>query len=125
MDILSLPEFELLYKKILSESLASIPISLLIAPMVNNHSVDLYSQMISGLSVSTQIIAAGVIKKILEKMDYEFRISPDRIQRYYVKNRRERTIITIFDEIRYWRTEYIDRSTMKRSVLSAASATTP
>ena len=113
MDILSLPEFELLYKKIFSESLASIPMSLLIAPMVNNHSVDLYSQMISGLSVSTQIIAASVIKKILEKMDYEFRIAPDRIQRYYVKNRRERTIITIFGEVRYWRTEYIDRTTKK------------
>lgn len=47
----------------------------------------------------------------LEKMDREFRYSPGRTQNYYVKNTRERTIVTMYGEITYKRTEYINRST--------------
>lgn len=53
------------------------------------------------------------IVELIEKMDYDFRYSEDRVARYYVKQTRSRTIITMYGEITYKRTEYIDRSTKK------------
>ena len=113
MSIVTRPEFDCLYKLLLSDPSISEPSSQLIAPMIQNRSVDLYSQLVSGLSVATQMIGAATLKKMLEKMDWEFRNAPERTSRLYVKNTRERTIITIFGEVTYRRTEYIDRSTKK------------
>lgn len=111
MNILSHPEFNHFYKLILSESKISVPASYLVAPMRLNRSVSLYSSFISGISVSLQILAAGIVKKTLERMDREFRTSPGRSKRYYVKNTRDRTLITLFGEVTYLRTEYMDRHT--------------
>ena len=85
----------------------------LIAPMLANQSVPLYAEFISGLSVSLQMLDAGMVKKLLEKMDHEFRVSPGRTDRYCVKQTRERTIVTIFGEVTYKRTEYIDKGSSK------------
>ena len=113
MSIVSRPELDSVYKWILSDSKTSEILSQLIAPMLMNQSVNLYSQMVSQLSISTQMIGASVIKKTLEKMDKEFRTSPERTSRYYGKNTRDRTIITIFGDVTYRRTEYLERATGK------------
>lgn len=111
MSIVTRPEFETVYKLILSDPEISRYSSQMIAPMVMNQSVDLYCQLVSGLSVSTQMIGAVILRKVLEKMDFEFRNAPERTSRWYVKNTRERTIITLFGEVTFRRTEYIDRTT--------------
>lgn len=49
------------------------------------------------------------IKEYLEYMDYRFRISEKRKERYYVKDYKARTIITMYGEITYYRTIYWDR----------------
>jgi len=48
-----------------------------------------------------------------QKCDYNFRYQPNRTKHYYVKNTRKRTIITVYGEVTYTRTEYIDRLTSK------------
>lgn len=54
-----------------------------------------------------------IIVELIEMMDYKFRYSNDRITNYYVKQNRSRTIITMYGEITYKRTEYTDRLTGK------------
>lgn len=49
------------------------------------------------------------IVAFLEKMDLNFRNSPGRTKNYYVKQTRFRTIITMYGEITFRRTEYISR----------------
>jgi len=49
------------------------------------------------------------IKECLERMDLEFKNSPNRKSRYYVAYTGKRTIITMFGEITYIRTLYKDR----------------
>lgn len=49
------------------------------------------------------------IVAFLEKMDLSFRNSPGRTKNYYVKQTRFRTIITMYGEITFRRTEYISR----------------
>lgn len=111
MSIVARPEFDTVYKLIISDPEISRYSSQLIAPMVRNQSVGLYCHLVSGLSVSTQMIGTAILRKILEKMDLEFRNAPERTSRWYVKNTRERTIITLFGEVTYQRTEYVDRTT--------------
>ena len=50
-----------------------------------------------------------VLVKLLEKADLDFRKKPDRTSRYYVKQTRSRTITTMYGDITYLRTEYVDR----------------
>ena len=49
------------------------------------------------------------IVSFLEKMDLVFRNKPGRVNDYYVKQTRKRTIITMYGEITFKRTEYISR----------------
>ena len=49
------------------------------------------------------------IKEFLENMDYKFRYSSNRKERYYVAYTGSRTIVTMFGEITYIRTLYKDR----------------
>lgn len=49
------------------------------------------------------------IKEFLEEMDFKFRNSPNRKDRYYVAYTGSRTIITMYGEITYTRTLYKDR----------------
>ncbi len=111
MDILTRPEFNPFFNMITSLPEVASHLDELVAPMVSNQSVTFYSEFVSGVSVATQLCGAGILKKTFEKMDTAFRGSPGRTERYYVKNTRNRTIITIFGEVTYRRTEYIDRST--------------
>lgn len=58
-------------------------------------------------------LARSLLKYIFEKADEEFRNSQNRTDHYYVKDTRERTIITIFGQLTYKRTIYQNRDTKK------------
>lgn len=47
--------------------------------------------------------------KILEELDYSFRISKERKSKYHIKSIHKRTILTIFGEITYTRTFYTSK----------------
>jgi len=85
----------------------------LIAPMVLDRSVMNYALLVQALREAGTVIVCKTMTKILEKMDREFRRSEGRTERYYVKNTRNRTIVTMLGEVTYKRTEYIDRYTGK------------
>ena len=61
----------------------------------------------------TQELARKLLIKSLEEMDVAYRASALRKRYYYVKNTRERTLITMFGKITYWRTIYQDKTTGK------------
>ncbi len=61
----------------------------------------------------TQELALKSLLKTLEEMDTTYRDSSLRKRHYYIKNYRERTLITMFGKITYWRTIYEDKITGK------------
>lgn len=61
------------------------------------------------ISRESEEFVRKLIVKILEKMDFDFRYSKDRVKNYYVKQTRSRTIVTMYGAITYKRTEYTDR----------------
>jgi len=72
-----------------------------------------YAQFCEGFDTFIHSLCRTILIETLEKMDLEFRNSPHRTAQYYVKQTRTRTIITLWGEITYKRTEYIDRRTNK------------
>ena len=68
-----------------------------------------YARMIEDFSFNGEKMIRDEIKRFLEDMDSNFRKMPGRTESYYVKDTRERTIITMFGEITYRRTVYEDR----------------
>ena len=83
----------------------------LIAPTQFSRSVTAYTSTFTFLDTSVRRLGCAMMKQILETMDASFRFSPGRSVRYYVKQSRDREIVTLFGPVRYRRTEYIDRST--------------
>lgn len=79
-------------------------------PLITNMPALNYAELISKISTHLHQYGKQIIKNTLEKMDLEFRNAPSRKRRYYVKQTRNRTIITAFGEVTYKRTEYIDRT---------------
>ena len=61
------------------------------------------------ISVYGEEFIRRFIVAFLEKMDLNFRNSQERTKDYYVKQTRSRTIVTMYGEITYLRTEYISR----------------
>ena len=84
-----------------------------IAPITFDPTVQNYTALIEAIDKSVRQQALDMIRQVLEQADLAFRNSPDRTQRYYVSNTRSRSIITIYGELKYTRTEYEDRSTKK------------
>lgn len=81
----------------------------LINPSNPSFSIDNYSSLITDTSnLIYQLIRDSIIV-LLEKMDDNFRYSNDRINRYYVKVKRPRTLITPIGIITYSRTIYQSR----------------
>ena len=72
-----------------------------------------FPKFIESISDYTENLARDLIKQYLETADQQFRDSPDRKDNYYVKAKRERTLITMFGEVRYKRTIYQDKYTGK------------
>lgn len=63
------------------------------------------------ISRQSEEFVRELIKALIEKMDLDFRNSPLRKERYYVKQTRQRSILTMYGLITFKRTEYIDRIT--------------
>lgn len=80
-----------------------------ISPLVFNPNSFNEPRLVSSLVDMTNTIKVETLKYILEKADSLFRYSKDRVNRYYVKNTRNRTIITMLGEVTYLRSEYISR----------------
>lgn len=76
-------------------------------PIVSNSLT--FPKLIEMISDFFENIARNLIQKILETVDYNYYISEERKERYYVKVRRKRTIITMFGEVTYTRTIYSDK----------------
>ena len=105
--------FNEIYKNILTYTLKN-SVDTMISPINFNPTVFNYADLISNIDIYLRAQGVNILKNILEKMDHEFRNAPDRTVRYYVKNTRSRTIITVFGELTYLRTEYQDRHTKEQ-----------
>lgn len=82
-----------------------------IAPIGGQNTGIAYAQLCSDMSLSLRSFGRNVLLNMIHDMDEQFRSSAGRMARYYVKNTRERTIMTIFGPITFRRTEYQDRLT--------------
>ena len=100
-----------LFKLLISNKNAENIVDELVAPMVFNPSAVLYSGLVSYTDALCKGISGDLLKRVFEKMDEAFLNSPSRKERYYVKQYRERTIITIFGPVTYKRHEYQDKTT--------------
>ena len=81
----------------------------LLLPTNNTFSLKNFVKYIEDTSLYWEKEIRQSIKEFLEDMDYRFRNSPNRKQRYYVAYTGSRTIITMYGEITYIRTLYKDR----------------
>lgn len=84
---------------------------------LNNHtidfSVDNYIDLVTTLAVTIKNIAIEMFLQKIKMIDEEFKNKPERLQRYYIKDTRNRTIITPFGEITFKRTIYQNRQSNK------------
>lgn len=78
----------------------------LISPVGAISTIYEYAYLCQYLSQFVMHVGRNIMKSTLEKMDTEYRNSPSRKEQYYVKQTRERTIMTVFGEVTYKRTEY-------------------
>lgn len=101
------------YLNLQLQSTLEYSLSLLQAPFVSQISHLDYGMLFTNLNEWSRSFTLEKLAQALEKADLEFRNSPQRIQRYYVKQTRPRTIITILGELTFTRTEYVDRATSK------------
>lgn len=76
-------------------------------------SVRNYSNFIESVAEAAQELSRNVVVKFMETMDQEYRESDLRKRHYYIKNTRERTLITVYGQITYKRTIYQDKRTGK------------
>jgi len=70
-----------------------------------------YAMFCENLDTYIRTLCTNLLPEAIQKMDDEFRYSPHRKDRYYVKQTRSRTITTLWGDITYKRTEYVDRFT--------------
>ena len=70
-------------------------------------------RLIESMCKKTEEEIRNQLVEYLEEMDRKFRYSEDRLNKYYVKNTRKRTLITMYGEITFRRTQYINLSTKK------------
>jgi len=82
-------------------------------PLRNVYGKDIFPRMIEHFSKAMEKTAREQFIEYVTKMDEDFRYSKGRSDNYYVKDTRNRTIITILGEITYKRTIYVDRHTGK------------
>lgn len=78
----------------------------MLSPFFTSSSTFNYTNIIESLGKGIYSLAQDSLKSWLEDMDFSFRFSTQRKERYYVKNTRPRTIITPFGEVTYTRTIY-------------------
>lgn len=93
------------------QSTLDFSISLLKASITPQMSHLDYGMLFTNLNEWIRSFTLKLLVEAIEKADIEFRNSSNRVQNYYVKQTRPRTIITVLGELTYTRTEYIDRFT--------------
>ena len=72
-----------------------------------------WPKLIESMCKKTEEEIRNQLVEYLEEMDRKFRYSEDRLNKYYVKNTRKRTLVTMYGEITFRRTQYINLSTKK------------
>ena len=81
----------------------------LVSPLSTSFSIDNYTELITNVSDHLYHQIRQTIIELIEKMDQNFRQLPNRSQRYYVKDKRPRTLITPIGIITFNRTIYQSR----------------
>lgn len=84
-----------------------------IDPTNQSFSIRNYSDSIESISNVLQELGRNQLIAMINEMDIKFRNSPNRLISFYVKDNRERTIITPFGVVTYLRTIYQCRTTKK------------
>lgn len=82
-------------------------------PQLQPHTLYHYVDLIESTSKITHELGRSLLIDALHKMDETYRDSKIRKQDYYIKVVRERTLITVFGQIRFKRTVYEDKRTGK------------
>ena len=75
-----------------------------------------FVNLIEAVCYNVENLARKTIVAYLEKLDKDFKESKLRKDRYYVKDYRARTLVTMFGEITYSRTIYVDKDSNERYV---------
>lgn len=88
----------------------------LLYPLEPKGKVSNFVNLIELISYDSENLARQRIVNYLEKLDMNFKNSDERKTKYYVKDYRSRTIITIYGEITYRRTIYTDKYTGSRYI---------
>lgn len=88
----------------------------LLYPLEPKGKVSNFVNLIELISYDVENLARQRIVNYLEKLDMNFKNSDERKRKYYVKDYRSRTIITMFGEITYRRTIYTDKYTGSRYI---------
>lgn len=97
------------YNKILEDLIKNNLNSVIKRHLVNN--VFNYIELISSIDQVVINIAKESLTQVIESLDRGFRNSRERINRYHIKAKTTRTILTIFGEITYRKTLYINKYT--------------
>lgn len=88
-------------------------ISSMLHPVIPKNNNFEYFNFISNIDKYLKSFAVNIIKQTLEKMDIEFKNQEGRVDKYYIKNTRCRSIVTLYGVVTYKRVEYIDRKSSK------------
>lgn len=85
--------------------------SSVVDPTNQSYTIRNYTNSIEKVSDVLQELGRNIMVELINKMDLDFKNSPNRLKSFYVKDTRERTIITPVGVITYRRTIYQCRST--------------
>ena len=78
----------------------------LLSPLSTSTDAFTFPRFIEDIAKNSEDTIRKMIKEFLEEMDINYRYSSLRKQSYYVRDTRERTIVTMYGEITYKRTIY-------------------
>lgn len=100
-----------LFKEIMSEYFETLNSKLFEFMLPTNKAGSTYDFLafMEIISRESEELIRKVLVKLLEKADLDFRNQAGRTARYYVKQTRYRTITTMYGDITYLRSEYVDR----------------
>lgn len=78
-------------------------------PLEGIPSVFNYAKLTEDLMNASRTMILQILRDALEHIDLEYRNRPSRTETHYVKDTRERTMITMFGMLTYTRTVYVNR----------------
>ena len=85
----------------------------IISPFRYNPTSRKFASLVSEVSVMSGEVGRRMIKMFLEDADRRYRDSDDRKAKYYIKEHRKRTIVTMYGSITYCRTLYQARDSKR------------